>query len=110
MGMFIVKVKMKRCTDCKTLVSNSAKVCSKCGSRQLEKGVYTDEKKQSVIYNKHQHLIIGKQSNNGIRSCPTCGAGVSTTSGYGECSFCGDELSSTGNSYYMDYIDNLYDK
>ena len=78
---------MKRCTNYKTLLSNSANVCSKCGSRHLEKGVYSDEPKQSTIYNKHQNLIIGNQTNNRIRSCPTCGAGVATTLGYGECSF-----------------------
>ncbi|WP_157950994.1 hypothetical protein [Peribacillus acanthi] len=76
----------------------------------MEKGVYSDELKQSVIYNKHQHLIFSKQSNNGIRSCPTCGAGIATTSVYAECSFCGDELSSDGSSYYMDYIDRMNDR
>lgn len=110
MGMFIVKVKMKRCTDCQTLLSNSTKVCSKCGSRQLEKGVYSDESNQSVLNNKHQSLIVGKQSNSGILRCPTCGAGVTTTLGFGECSVCGDELSSDGSSYYMDYIDKINDR
>ena len=100
---------MKRCTDCKSLLSNSSKVCSKCGSSQLEKGIYTDEPKQKVTYNKHSHLIIGKELENSIQSCPTCFAGVTTNIlGCGECSFCGDELYGDGGSYYMDNIDTLW--
>ena len=38
-----MKVKMKRCINCKTLLSNSSKSCTRCGSKELENGFYTDE-------------------------------------------------------------------
>lgn len=93
-----MKVKMKKCLNCNTLLSNSAKVCTKCGSKTLEKGVYTDEYNQGVIYNKNL-----KNSNPNVINCPTCGAGITLTFGYGECSFCGDEISSPGNLTHSDY-------
>jgi RNA polymerase subunit RPABC4/transcription elongation factor Spt4 len=48
-----MRAKMKRYLNCKTLLGNSSKVCSKCGSKDLEKGIYTDVSNSSVIYNKH---------------------------------------------------------
>jgi rRNA maturation endonuclease Nob1 len=96
-----MKVKMKRCMNCKTLLSNSAKVCIKCGSRELEKGVYSNE----------PTTMMTNQVNNPVKAvmyCPTCGAGITTKTGYGECSFCGDEISGNGSSYYQDYIDQLF--
>ncbi|MEH6993725.1 hypothetical protein V7075_13585 [Neobacillus drentensis] len=94
-----MKVKMKKCVNCKTLLSNSSKLCTKCGSKDLEKGIYTDESNNSIIYNKHLPKIE-------IRRCPTCGAGVTMKYG-GECSFCGDDISSDGSSFYQDYIDRV---
>ncbi len=78
-----VEVKMKRCSNCKTLASNSAKVCTKCGSKELEKGTYTDESNEDVIYNRDL-------PKNEIRRCPICGGeGVITTRhGMEHCSVC----------------------
>jgi RNA polymerase subunit RPABC4/transcription elongation factor Spt4 len=78
-----MKVKMKRCLYCKTLLGNSSKVCSKCGSKDLEKGIYTDESNISVIYNKHL-------PKNEIRRCPCCGGeGIITIkNGIEVCSVC----------------------
>lgn len=40
---------MKRCLNCKTLLSISSRVCTKCGSKKLEKGSYTDEPRMSLM-------------------------------------------------------------
>lgn len=96
-----MKVKMKRCTSCKTLLSNSAKVCIKCRSRELEKGLYSNEPITITTTNKVSMPVKD------IIYCPTCGAGINTKTGFSECSFCGDEISSNGSSYYQDYINQL---
>ncbi|WP_335492706.1 hypothetical protein [Neobacillus niacini] len=64
-------------------MSNSSKECTKCGSKELEKGRYKDEKNKGVIYNKYLQK-------NEIRRCPTCGgAGLITIkNGIEECSVC----------------------
>ena len=93
---------MKRCTSCKTLLSNSAKVCIKCGSRELEGGGYSNESSR-ITTNSQENVQVKN-----VIYCPTCGAGITTKFGYGQCSFCGDEISSNGSSYYQDYIERLY--
>lgn len=82
-----MKIKMKRCLNCKTLVSNSSKQCTKCGCKQLERGSYTDESNKSILTN--------NQSNKSISQilCPTCSAWVTINNRCGECCFCGDEIS-----------------
>jgi hypothetical protein len=76
-----MRIKMKRCLTCKTLLSNSSKVCTKCGSKELEKGVYTDEYNESVIFNKHLN-----ESRSDISLCSLCAAPVI----HGKCSVCDD--------------------
>ncbi|WNR43659.1 hypothetical protein [Paenibacillus roseipurpureus] len=97
-----MKIKMKRCLNCQTLMSNSRTVCTKCKSTQLENGFYTDESNESVIFNKH--LIESKN----YFHCPTCGAGITIKDGQGiyDCSVCDDEVSIKGGSFYLDFIDN----
>lgn len=51
-----MKEKMKRCSNCKTLLSHSSKVCNKCSSKKLENGYYTDESNKSLIYNKYLNV------------------------------------------------------
>ena len=75
-----MKVKMKRCINCNTLLSNSSKVCSKCGSKEIEKGSYTDESDKEL--NKPNNYF----------QCPTCSAPVTIKNGHGECYLCGDEI------------------
>jgi RNA polymerase subunit RPABC4/transcription elongation factor Spt4 len=74
---------MKKCVNCRTLMSNSSKKCMKCGSEKLEKVFKKNEPSKGVIYNKY----IPKEE---IRRCPTCGgAGVLTMkNGIEECSVC----------------------
>lgn len=97
-----MKVKVKRCLQCKSLLSNSSKVCTKCGRRELEKGLYTNEPKRSTV-------PLAKSEKN-IIYCPTCNAGIASRNGYGVCSFCGDEILGDGSSYYHDYIDQWLKK
>lgn len=104
-GKFSMKVQMKRCVECRALLNKSLKLCTKCGSRELEEGFYERESKNSVEFNKYLN-----DSHGNIVSCPVCGAGVTTKSGFGECSFCGDEISSDGSSFYWDYIDDRLKK
>lgn len=86
-----MKTKMKKCLNCKTLLSNSSKVCTKCGSKELEKGLYTDESNKSIIYNKYSD-----ESRNEVM-CPICSAWVTIKKGHGECCFCGEEISIINN-------------
>jgi hypothetical protein len=81
-----MKVKMKRCVSCKTLLSNSAKACFKCNSKELEKGVYSDES-----MNKVSALSRGPSS-----TCPTCCGPVSlkvrSDTCMVECRICGEYI------------------
>lgn len=104
-----MKVKMKRCISCNILLSNSSKVCTKCGSKEIEKGFYTDKsyKQYKIQYNKH----LNKP--NSCILCPTCSAPVTIKDGHGECCFCDDEISviSDGastiiDSFYQEFIDD----
>lgn len=91
-----MKVKMKRCINCKTLFSNSSKSCTKCGSKELEKGFYTDESNKSVIYNKHLHEV-----KNDICICPTCGTPIIFKDGQGECIECEEKIITISNNNYL---------
>lgn len=88
-----LKVKMKRCINCKTLLSNSSKACTKCGSYELENGIFADESNNSIIFNKH--LNEPKT----VIQCPICCAPVTIKLFIGECHFCGEEVSINGSSY-----------
>ncbi|MGL3067101.1 MULTISPECIES: hypothetical protein [Planococcus] len=92
-----MQLKVKRCISCQTVVSDSLNACTKCGSQALEEGTY-------LINGQHKSLIIAPQSTRKTISCPTCGAGISMRYG-GECRGCGDEISSAGDSFYMNYMD-----
>jgi hypothetical protein len=81
-----VKAKMKRCINCKTFLSNSSKVCTKCGSNKLEKGVYTDEDSESVTHKRHLNESLNQVM------CPICCVPVSIDNGHGECCYCGEEV------------------
>lgn len=97
-----MKIKMKSCINCKSLLSNSSTSCTKCGRKDLEKGFYTDGSHQSLLFNKQKSLIISKQSEGVHLNCPTCGADVYIKNRIGsvECSVCDDEIFSNGDSYY----------
>ena len=82
-----MKVKIKRCLSCETLLRNSSKICNKCGSEELESGFYSDEPKTSILTNE----LLNKPNNQIM--CPTCSAWVTINEmGFGECCFCGDEI------------------
>jgi hypothetical protein len=78
-----MKIKMKSCLSCKTLLSNSSKVCTKCGSKELEKGVYTDESNKSLVFNKHLN-----ESKSDIVLCPTCCVPLTIINGHSYCIGC----------------------
>jgi RNA polymerase subunit RPABC4/transcription elongation factor Spt4 len=101
-----MKVKMKRCINCKTLLSNSSKVCINCGSKELEKGFYTDESKNYIITNKQLNIQLHPPTS-GILRCPICSAWVTIKNGFGECCFCGNEIPiGDGSEYRRDYIND----
>ncbi|GAA3721389.1 hypothetical protein GCM10022378_09360 [Salinicoccus jeotgali] len=92
-----MQLKVKRCTHCQTIVSDSLNACPKCGSASLEEGTY-------LINGQHKSFIITPRSTSKVISCPTCGAGVNMRQG-GECRACGDEISGAGGSLYEGYMD-----
>lgn len=70
--------------------------------QRIRKGSYSNEATTITTTNQVNMSVKG------VIYCPTCGAGITTKTGYGECSFCGDEISNNGGSYYQDYIDQLF--
>ncbi len=48
------KIKMKRCIKCKRLLSNSSKVCTKCGSIVINRDDQNISKEDNVPNNKKQ--------------------------------------------------------
>ena len=91
-----MKIKMKRCMKCKTLLSNSSKLCTKCSSSELERGSYNDEPTKGVIYNKYIHKSQGTNS-----TCPTCAGPVNIKDGFNSCGICEEEFVCFGSDIYI---------
>lgn len=87
-------IKMKQCTECKTLCSNSAKKCQVCGSRNLIKGSYTSKKEAQQ---KLQEEETRKYSQREIILCSLCCSPIPITSGKGYCVYCDEDFYITDN-------------
>lgn len=91
-----VKIKMKRCIKCETLLSNYSKLCNKCGSRELERGSYNDEPYKEVIHNKY----IEDKTKGTFSTCPTCAGPIYIKEGFNRCDICDEEFVSFGSDIY----------
>ncbi len=81
-------IKMKQCTDCHSLCSNSASKCQRCGGVNLVKGSITTEEEA--------RKRLEKEMDQGqMALCPDCCSPVPIRNGKGYCVYCDDEIFTT---------------